>query len=488
MATQTNASPSGYRDLFTDGRGELSLAIVLLLLVATLDVLIVATAMPTILAQLGDVELYSWVFASYTLASIAALPVASALTGRWGLRRMMPAVLAIFVAGSVVCALAPSMIMLVLGRALQGIGAGGLFAMPYIMISQRFPSTLQPRALAMTSGVWGLSSLSGPLVGALLLELWGWPAIFWINLPLCAVVLLLGLLGLRGTTTGDPNAAPVNLVSPLLLTLATGLLLAAPTAAAHLSWLLGFVGIVAALLFALVERRSAHPIIPLRAWRAEGPLGAAFAALTLASVSFFAAETFLPLLVQSGRGYRAVVAGALISLGSVAWTIGSLWSGRQIYPRPRINVVVGLMLLTLGSLGLLLVVWGLPLALAYLAWIVAGLGMGVLVQASTLVVLDNARGPQATSITASSQLALSLGSSAGTALAGVVAQLGFGPNFRPDRSGGLLSPDQVLMLDRGVAYTLILAIAAALVTLAITPRLPRERQFSDQPPPPTMAH
>src|SRR5215213_523063 len=155
LATPDSA-PAAYRDLFTHARAALTLTIILLLLVATLDQLIVATAMPTILVQLGDVPLYSWVFAAYTLASIAALPVFGALSGRWGLRRTMTLALGVFIAGSAICALAPSMPVLIVGRGAQGIGAGGLFALPFIIISQRFPATLQPQALALTSGVWGV--------------------------------------------------------------------------------------------------------------------------------------------------------------------------------------------------------------------------------------------------------------------------------------------------------------------------------------------
>jgi MFS family permease len=475
-----DSAHAAYRDLFTHGRAALALAIILLLLVATLDQLVVATAMPTILAQLGDVPLYSWVFAAYTLASIAALPVFGALSGRWGLRRTMTLALGVFLAGSAICALAPSLRVLLAGRGTQGIGAGGLFALPFIMISQRFPPTLQPKALALTSGVWGVSSLSGPLVGALLLELWGWPAIFWVNLPLGALVLALGWRGLHGTPGGDPGAAPTNPVSPVLLTLATGLLLAAPTASIVRGALLA-AGLASTVAFVAVERRSLQPIVPSGAWRARGPLGAALAVIALATLAFFAAETFLPLLVQSGRGRSAVEVGMLISAGAVAWTLGALWSGRHTYPSPRRSVILGLRVLLLGAVLLLLVIALLPTPVAYGAWVLVGLGMGMIVQNSNVVVLDNARGPQATSITAAGQLALNLGMVAGTALAGVAAQIGFGPNFTPDHAGGVIDGAQLARLERGVAYAIVLAVAAGLVTMLIAMRLPHRRQRDDEP-------
>jgi MFS family permease len=478
---QHDAPSYRYRDLFTHGRAQLSLAIILLLLVATLDQLIVATAMPTLVAQLGDVQLYSWAFAAYTLASIAALPIFGALTGRWGLRSTLVVAMGLFITGAVLCALAASMSALLVGRAAQGFGAGGLFATPFIMISQRFPATLQPQALALTSGVWGISSLSGPLVGALLLELWGWPAIFWVNLPLGVLVLALGWLSLHDAAGGDRTASRVNVASPLLLTLAVGLLLGAPSAGPGMRWPLALAGLAVATAFVIAERRSAEPIVPASALFSGSSLGPALAVIVLATVTFFAAETFLPLLLQSGRSRSAVEVGMLISAGAVAWTAGSLWSGRQTYPRPLRNVVFGVLLLIVGSLLLLLVIaLHLPIEAVFPAWVLTGFGMGVVFQTSNVVVLDNARGPRANSITAAGQLALNLGTVAGTALAGVAAQLGFGDGFTPGRAGDAIHGAQLALLERGVLYTLILAVGAGLTTLLIARRLPRERQRGDE--------
>jgi len=136
--------------------------------------------------------------------------------------------------------------------------------------------------------------------------------------------------------------------------------------------------------------------------------------------------------------------------------------------------------LLLGSVLLLLVIALLPITVVYGARMLAGFGMGWIIQNSNLVVLDNARGPQATSITAAGQLALSLGTVAGTALAGVAARLDFGPNFKPDYAGGVLDAAQLVRLERGVAYAIVLAIAAGLVTLLIATLLPRQRQRDNE--------
>ncbi|HEU4328376.1 MAG TPA: MFS transporter [Roseiflexaceae bacterium] len=480
MASASATTGSGYRALFDETQRMRSLAIVLMLLIATLDVLIVATAMPTILQQLGDVELYSWVFSAYNLSNIAALPVFGALTGRWGVLRTMALAVAVFAVGSVVAALAGSMLMLVIGRAVQGLGAGGLFALPNLIIARYYPDNLRPRAIALSSGVWGVSALAGPLAGGVLLDLWGWHAIFWVNLPICAVIMLLGALGLRGVDQGDPHAAPANLHSPLLLTLAAGLLLVAPAAERPYSWALAVGGLVSAVAYMLAERRSRFPIVPAEVWRAAGPLGGAIATLALISVGFFAAETFLPLLLQTGRGLSASVAGALISVGSLAWMTGTFWVSRHDDLGPRRQTLLGLAVILAGVAGLLALIWlALPTPLAFVFWGLGGLGMGILVPSCTTVVLDVARGAEAGRTTAAGQLMQNLGISAGAALAGALAALGFGPEFDPRGAHSGMAPEAArALIERGVSYALLFSLAVLALALLLARRLP-ERRLTD---------
>ena len=477
MASASASSRSGYRALFEGAQRARSLAIVLMLLIATLDVLIVATAMPTILNQLGDVHLYSWVFSAYTLGGIASLPVFGSLTGRQGLVRTMVISIAIFCAGAVVAALASSMLMLVVGRAVQGLGSGGLFALPNLIIARYYSDELRPRAVALTSGVWGLSSLAGPLVGGLLLERWGWHAIFWLNLPVCALILALGLLGLRGVDRADPQAAPANLLSPLLLTLATGLLLAVPTTSMPLALALLALGVAAAVGYVLTERRSGVPIVPGEVWRAAGPLGASVAVLALTAVAFFAAQTFLPLLLQGARKLSATGAGAVISVSAVTWTVGTFWVSQRddLGPRRKSLIGMGLLLVGIGGLALMIAL-DLPTLVAFVSWGLAGLGMGMAVATCTTVVLDAARGPEAGRLTTAAQLIQSLGTSVGATAAGAVAALGFGTGFDSSTIGAEQISETVrAALERGVLYTLLLGIAITVLTMLLRGRLPLKR-------------
>jgi MFS family permease len=478
MASASASSRSGYRALFEGAQRARSLAIILMLLIATLDVLIVATAMPTVLKQLGDVHLYSWVFSAYTLGGIASLPVFGSLTGRQGLVRTMVISIAIFCAGAVVAALANSMLMLVAGRAVQGLGSGGLIALPNLIIARYYSEELRPRAVALTSGVWGLSSLTGPLVGGLLLERWGWHAIFWLNLPVCALILALGLLGLRGADRADPQAEPANLRSPLLLTLTTGLLLAVPTTSGPLALGLLALGLAAAAAYVLTERRSGFPIIPGEVWRAAGPLGASLAVLGLVAVAFFAAETFLPLLLQGSRTLSAASAGVVLSVSSIGWTSGTFWVSQRDDLGPRRKTLLGIGLVCAGIGGLvLLIVFDLPTLVAFVSWGLAGLGMGMAVATCTTVVLDAARGPEAGRLTAAAPLVQGLGTSVGATAAGAVAALGFGTAFDSSTIGAeQISEAMRKTLERGVLSTLLLGLAVAALTLLLSGRLAARRR------------
>lgn len=215
-------------------------------------------------------------------------------------------------------------------------------------------------------------------------------------------MLLLAWGSLRDAPAGDLSAAPVNLGSPLLLTLATGLFLAAPTVRPRYTWLLATAGVVAAAEFVIAERASRARIVPAGAWAARGPLGAALAVIALATVTFRLPDTAI-----------------------------------------------------------------------YAAWVVAGLGMGVTIQTCNVVVLASARGLEGGSITAAGQLALNLGTVVGAALAGFVAPLGFGPGFAPDQAVTALTSEQIALLERGVSYTLLLAVAIGLGTFAIATRMSR---------------
>lgn len=473
------SSPSGasYADLFRGPQRARSLAMMLMLFVATLDVLIVITAMPAIAVQLGDVHLYSWVFSAYTLASLASLPIFGGLADRFPTLRVMLGAVGVFMLGSVWAALAPSMLMLVIGRALQGIGAGGLFALPNLIIARHYPAALQPRALAMTSAVWGVSALLGPVVGGALLGVWGWHAIFWVNIPIGLVLIVLGIASLRGSGGGSQEAAPTNLLNPVLLAAATGLLLAATTAGGIRAVALVAAGVLVALLYRISERRSL-PIVPPEAWRGAGALGASIAIMGLIAIGFTASETFLTLLLQSGRGLSATSAGALISAGSLSWMGGTFLVSRRNDIGPRAKTLFGIGALLLGLVGLLVfIVLALPVAVAFGCWMLAGLGMGTIYPSCTTVVLDNAQGHEAGRITAAGQLMQTLGSSVGAAVAGAVATFGFGPGFSADQlHGAALNATSQADLARGVLYAVAVGLAAVVLASPLARNLPAERQ------------
>ena len=181
------------------------LAVQLGILLAALDATVVGTAMPTVVATLGDVGLYPWVFSAYMLASTVVMPVFGAVSDRLGRKRPYLAALAIFVAGSLVVGAAPSMSVLIAGRAIQGIGAGGLLALSLIIFGDLFSGPRRGQMQGWITGVWGVASVVGPVLGGVIVDLWGWRWVFYPNLPLGALVMLLVGLAFHGPAAAAPR-------------------------------------------------------------------------------------------------------------------------------------------------------------------------------------------------------------------------------------------------------------------------------------------
>ncbi|HBY94503.1 MAG: MFS transporter [Ardenticatenaceae bacterium] len=468
-----------YRELIAPGRRALSAAMVLAILLAALDVLVVGTALPTIVHDLGGVELYAWAISAYGLSTLAALPIFSTLVARWGALRTMTLAVAAFVAGSLLAAAAPSMLVLVIGRGVQGVGAGGLLGLPFVLIAQHTPPGLQPRALALLSATWGAAAVSGPLLGGTILRVASWHWVFLINLPLSAIVLLLAWIALAGRQREpEGQSRPVNLAGPVLLAIGAGLLLSATTIPWPNSALTAAASLVVLVLFACHEHTHPVPVIPSPAWGIGNPLGAAVMSAGLAGAAFLASETFLPLFLQGVWGISPLGAGLVLTVGSLSWTAASIVSARHAEWGPRRLSGLGARTLLTG-LGTLFaaVALTLPAPVLYVGFALAGAGMGIAITSYNTAALDVADRYPTGSATAALQLVQTLGNASGAALAGAVARIGFAGQFDPQRlQPGLVVEGLALAaLLRGVLAALALSVLLATLTLPIARSLPRLR-------------
>lgn len=235
------------------------ISIVLGMLVVSMDTTIIHTTMPVIADSLGGIHLYAWTFASYMILSTVLSPIAGRLSDLYGRKRVFGAGIVLFMLGSVLCGSADTMLQLVLFRAVQGFGAGVMLPFPMIIAGDLFSVEKRGQIQAAFTAMWGLSAVIAPLLGSVFVEFVSWRWIFYVNVPICIVTLLL-LLPYKEEY--EPKRATIDYLGALLFSAGISLVLMVTVVPAyHLFYALGGVAIIA--LFFYYERRHVSPIVPL---------------------------------------------------------------------------------------------------------------------------------------------------------------------------------------------------------------------------------
>ncbi len=357
--------------------------IMLSIFLAAMESTVVATAMPKVVESLGGLEMYSWVFSGFLLTSTVTMPLWGRLSDLFGRRPTYLAGLTIFLAGSALSGTAHGMLELIAFRMLQGLGAGSLMTIGMTIVGDLFGLERRARMQGYISGVWGVASLIGPLLGGLLTDHVSWRWVFYINLPfgIVAMVLIAGALRDEALVRRRPVIDYPGLtlfaagVSALLLGLVeagrvatwTGLDVLAPLALAVLV-LAGFVA---------VERRAAEPIVPLRLFSNRIVVAAVVTGF-LAGMAMFGAISFVPLFMQAVTGSTATQAGFVLTPFVLGWVALSIASARAVLRLGYRTIVIGGMsCLTVAFL--LLARWdsGLTSGEAMRDMLLAGVGMGM---------------------------------------------------------------------------------------------------------------
>jgi EmrB/QacA subfamily drug resistance transporter len=307
------------------------LAVQLGVLLAALDATIVGTAMPTIVAALGGVALYPWVFSAYMLAATAVMPVFGGLSDRLGRKGPFRAGVGIFCAGSLVAGVAPSMGPLVVGRVLQGIGAGGILALSLVIFGDLFPGERRGRMQGLITVIWGIASIAGPLLGGVIADHWSWRWVFTMNLPLGALVIALVWGGLRETAPAAlrTGAAHLDLAGTALFLIGTSAVLFACLEPGSARVGAAALGVLCLGVFLRVERTAPAPLLA-PALFGERPFVAACVAAFFAGFAMFGALVHVPLLVQWGRGTDATTAGLSLMTMSLGWSSGGMVAGNFV--------------------------------------------------------------------------------------------------------------------------------------------------------------
>ncbi len=363
----------------------------LALFLAALDSTIVATALPPIARDLGDFHLIAWVVTAYLLTSTVSTPIVGKLSDLYGRRRMLLACLILFVGASALCALAPGMVLLIAARALQGIGGGGLMTLSQAVIGDVVPPRERGRYAGYFSVVWATASVLGPTLGGTLTERFGWPWIFWINLPLGAVAVVIAERALR-ILPRPRGRSRLDLGSIVLLTISTvALLMLLSMGGKALSWTdpwalaLAAIAIVLGSLFAQRQVTAPEPILPPR-FLADGVLRPMLAASFLVYGSYLAVVVVAPIYLQLALGSSVSTAGLLMIPLMLSSTLTANIAGQYTqtagtYTRPPV-LALPLSILGLAVLAALAGRLSAPAASAVLA--VIGLGLGPTFPCSTI--------------------------------------------------------------------------------------------------------
>ncbi|MDI3389871.1 MDR family MFS transporter [Streptomyces sp. B-S-A8] len=407
------------------GRVRLLLApLLLVMLLSQLDNMIVGTAMPTVVGELGGREHMAWVVTAYTLATAATTPVWGKLGDMYDRKGVFMTAVAIFLAGSALCGAAQDMVQLIAFRSVQGLGAGGLISGVVAIIGELVPPRGQGRYQGLVAGVMGTAMIAGPLVGGAVTEHLGWRWAFYVNLPLGA--LALALVGTLLHLPARRSAARADYLGAVLLTAGvTAAVLVTSWGGTEYAWgsatVLGLAaaGAVCLAAFALRQTRAAEPLVPPRLFRDRNyPLMALIGFLT--GFVLFGAALFLPFYQQAVQGASATASGLLLLPMPLAMTAVGVVAGRVITATGHYKVflVTGGALLLVGMSMLSRMGTGTSRLEAALCVTVLGAGLGCLLQTVMLVSQNSAEQRDIGVASAGVTLFRMLGSSVGVAVMG----------------------------------------------------------------------
>jgi EmrB/QacA subfamily drug resistance transporter len=398
----------------------ITLGVMFSLFMAAMETTVVATAMPTIVAQLGGLDIYSWVFSAYLVASTTVVPVVGKLSDTVGRKPLWAAAMTLFLTGSILCGQATGMGALIGFRVVQGLGAGGIMTLSFIIVGALFSFEQRARMQGVFASVWGFASIVGPLLGGFLVDQVSWRWIFYVNvLPGLAATALIWTVWVdeRRAAGGPPiDYAGFGVLTAAVLALLLGLFrLRAP---AGMALVAGAVGLLAALVW--VERRAADPVLPVRLLR-DRLFAVAVAHGFLSGVALFGSFAFVPLFVQAVLGTTATGAGATITPIMLGWVLAAIVGSRLLLRlHYRTLALVGMASLSLGAL--LLTAVDASASRLVLAFNLAlmGIGMGLSVPTLLIAVQTTARRADLGTVTSMLQFSRSVGGAVGVSVMGVV--------------------------------------------------------------------
>lgn len=409
----------------TTNRQMVTIAMLVAMLLVAIDVTVVSTAMPKIVGDLHGLSLYSWVFAIYTLTTCVTTPIYGKLADLFGRKSVFTIGVVLFLAGSALSGASHTMAQLVWFRAFQGIGAGAVMPVTFTIIGDLFPGEQRAKMQGVFSAVWGIAGLLGPLIGGLFVDNISWRWIFYINLPVGIVALILVIWFLHEHI--EKKTKKIDYFGAMTFTISiSSLLYALLNGGQKYAWsswtILGLFAafVVFLALFIWIEATTPEPMLPLSLFQmpviaVSNIIGFFFAFILIGS------NVYLPMWIQTILGHSATSSGLTLMPMSIAWPLGSTFAGRYMYRMgSKATAVTGAIAVFAGSAWLLAVALGSPYWYFIGIMVVLGFGMGYVTTPTTVLVQAAVGWQMRGAATGSNTLMRSLGQTVGVTVFGTI--------------------------------------------------------------------
>ncbi|MEY2193116.1 MDR family MFS transporter [Neobacillus sp. BF23-41] len=348
-------------------------------LISALDANIMQTASPTIVKQLGGMELFAWIFVVYMLASTVTVPLYGKLSDMYGRKKLLIIAVSIFTLGSILCGMANSISTLIIFRGVQGIGAGGMIPLSMIIVGDLFTIENRGKIQAVFSSIWAISSIVGPVLGSFFVEALTWRWIFFINIPI-GIATVLCMIPYKEKI--EFKKTHIDYKGFFLFGISITLLLLS-TNVKNSIWYIIF-GIIGLIVFILVERKEAHPFLPVSLFKNKGILMTNLFMLFYC-LSFFGTSNFIPLYLQEGKDMSIYKSGLILLSIAVGWMFGSTPAGKWIIRYGYKSLfIIGSFITTASGLALYLFITDLSYLGLFLILTIQGVSFGLLFAVGTI--------------------------------------------------------------------------------------------------------
>ena len=454
--------------------------------IAALEATVVGTAMPTVIASLGGIAHYSWVFSAYIVTSTVTVPVWGKLSDLYGRRLMYQVGIGFFLLGTLLSGFSNSMTELITFRAIQGLGAGALVPLGMTIIGDIFTLEERAKMQAYFSGVWGFSSVVGPIVGGFITDQISWRWVFFLNIPVGIIAAT--IIGFALKEPKNKRKPTIDYAGAALLMLAISLLMLAmvegvkslASIVSPINLVLFAASFLLLYLFVRTENRARDPIIPFKLFENRTVLAAIIAGF-LGGIGMFGAISFVPLFAQGALGMSATEAGSLLTPLMLSWVTTSVVGGRLLLKYSfRPLTIAGFSVLTVGFTMMAMFGTQTPRVWLYTELVIIGIGLGFTMLTLLIAVQQAVERSQLGVATSLNQFSRAIGGAFGVAIMGVALTIGLssqlhkmadqpGSPFTHEQAAAfaedpnaLIAPDAKAQLPPATLSTLQNAMAAAI--------------------------